>query len=72
MDRPDLFRLTRNEVDRKAGLIRLAGGRTKTGMKAIIPISPELDAVLEELWTENKKISHMGNLVFTEECERDL
>ena len=67
MDRSDIIRLTKGEVNRKEGLIMLRGGRTKTGVKAIIPILPRLESVLDELWEESKKISNVENLVFTED-----
>ncbi len=66
MDRSDILRLTWVEVDREKGVIKLAGGRTKTGVKAIIPISEELGTVLDELEEENQKVSNLGNLVFTD------
>ena len=66
MDRSDILRLTWVEVDREKGVIKLVGGRTKTGVKAIIPISEELGIVLDELEEENQKVSNLGNLVFTD------
>lgn len=63
LDRADLLRLTKEEVDWGRGVIKLRGGRTKTGVKTIVPILPRLADVLKEKWKEK------GVLVFTDDGE---
>jgi len=66
----DLLKLTWAEVHRKrpqAAVIKVKGGRKKNGEKQVVPISPALHAVLDELEEERGNvISIDGNtLVFT-------
>lgn len=57
--------LTWPKVDLKAGVIRLAWNETKEADKRVIPISPVLREVLEELREEQRKVANIGGKVFT-------
>src|SRR5688500_18059879 len=58
-------KLTWDKIDFKRGLIRLAADDVKEKYPRRTPISWELRKVLEELKEEQKKITNLGNLVFT-------
>lgn len=49
------------------GLIHMRGGRSKTGAKQIVGISPELQQVLGELRAEPRNIANTDRRVFTRE-----
>jgi integrase len=57
--------LTWAKVDWKAGVIRLAAEDVKEADKRVIPISPVLREVLEELRAEQRKVASIGGAVFT-------
>ena len=67
MRRGELLKLTWNKVDERAGVIRLLAEDTKEDDKRIIPITPDLAAVLNELKTEQRKLSNLAQRVFTRE-----
>jgi len=52
-------------VDEKAGFIRLPASYVKEKKRRNVPISPELQTVLDELKTEQKKVSSISGRVFT-------
>ena len=49
MRRDEILKLTWSEVDLKKGFIRLPAGRTKTDSARVIPLHPEVKAILEKL-----------------------
>ena len=49
------------------GLIRLKGGRGKTGVKQIAPVTPALRSILAELRAEQQRVRSIENRVFTKE-----
>jgi integrase len=57
--------LTWPKVDLKTGVIRLAAEDVKEAEKRVIPISPTLRAVLEELREEQRRVASIGGEVFT-------
>ena len=61
----DLLRLTWADVYER--LIKVPGGRQKTGIKQRVGISPALRQVLDELRTEQLRIANMEGRVFTSE-----
>jgi len=65
LSRSDLLNLTWSEVNRRVGVIKLEGGRDKTKVRQIVPISPELNEVLDELWQEHQRVPNMEGRVFT-------
>lgn len=70
-DRGDLLGLTWEGVDWKAGTVKLKGGRSKTGIKARVPISAPLfqgfREVLEELRKEQRTLPNTEGRVFTKD-----
>ena len=52
-------------VDEKAGFIRLPDSHVKEKAKRTLPISPELQAVLDELRAEQSKVANISKRVFT-------
>jgi integrase len=69
LSRSDVLKLTVRDVYRKAGMIKLAGGRSKTKMTQKVPISPALAEVLDELDRERRKLTsiHGADILFTNE-----
>ena len=63
----DLLGLDWPQVDEQEGLIRLKGGRGKTGVKQIAPVTPALRSILAELRTEQQRVRSIENRVFTKE-----
>ena len=57
--------LTWPKVDMKAGVIHLDFEDTKEADKRVIPITPALREVLEELRAEQRKVATIGGAVFT-------
>jgi integrase len=57
--------LTWSKVDFKAGVIRLAAEDNKEAEKRVIPMSPALRVVLEELREEQRKVTAIDGSVFT-------
>ena len=51
----ELLKLTWPKVDEKAGLIRLKAADVKENAPRLVPISPALQAVLDELKQEQKQ-----------------
>ena len=65
LSRGDLLKLTRDNV--KDGLIKVRGGRGKTGVKQVVAISPALSDILAELNTDFRKLPNTENRVFTKD-----
>ena len=63
--RGDLLGLTWQQLDEAEGLIRIKGGRKKTGVKQVAPITHALIPVIAELRDEHQKVRNLENLVFT-------
>jgi len=63
LSRSDLLNLTRDSISK--GLIKVKGGRAKTGVKQRVGISPLLQDVLDELETEYRRVPNTENSVFT-------
>jgi len=63
----ELVRLTWDKVDDKAGMIRLKAEDVKEKAPRKVPISPPLQAVLDELRKEQSRVASIGNRVFTRE-----
>ena len=65
LDRGVLLNLTWESV--KDGLIRVSGGRAKTGARQRVGISPGLSQVLDELRAEYRRIPNTDRRVFTKD-----
>ena len=65
----ELLKLTLVKIDEKAALIRLKATDVKEKMPRVVPISPPLQAVLDELKLERKesKIANFSQRVFTDQ-----
>src|SRR5262249_9528797 len=65
----DLLRLTWSMIDYESGVIVPAGGRKKTGVAQISPLTPTVRKILDEIRAENRrsKVTNIGDLVFTRE-----
>jgi integrase len=65
----DLIRLTDDMVDRERGVIEPEGGRIKTGVRQVAPLTDRVADILDEIETERKqsKIRNVNGLVFTRE-----
>ena len=61
----EVLKLPWTFVDEKAGFIRLPAPYVKEKKKRNVPISPELQTVLDELKAEQKKVSSISGQVFT-------
>jgi integrase len=65
----ELLKLTLVKIDEKAALIRLKATDVKEKMPRVVPISPPLQAVLDELKLERKesKIANFSQRVFSDQ-----
>ncbi len=65
----DLIRLTEDMVDRERGVIEPEGGRIKTGVRQVAPLTDRVGEILDEIEAERKqsKIRNVQGLVFTRE-----
>jgi integrase len=61
----EVINLPLTYIDEKAGFIRLPAAYVKEKKKRNVPISAELQAVLNELKSEQKKVSSISGRVFT-------
>ena len=70
----ELLKLTWPKVDEKAGLIRLKAADVKENAPRLVPISPALQAVLDELKQEQKhaKVANLSQRVFTDHKARPI
>lgn len=66
----DILRLTWNAVDRREGMIKVPGGRKKTGVKQTPPITAALAVVLDELKAEYRSVPNTDGRVFTRNGKR--
>src|SRR5262249_7452060 len=67
----DLLRLQWSMIDYESGVIVPAGGRKKTGVAQISPLSQPVRRILDEIRAENRrsKIANIGDLVFVRDGE---
>jgi len=65
LSRADLLKLTWDSVE--DGLIKVRGGRAKTGVRQRVGISPALREVLDELKAEQTKLPNTEGRVFTQD-----
>jgi len=63
----ELVKLTWDKVDEKRGMIRLKAEDVKEKSPRNVPITPEMNVVLNELKAEQKRIPNISNRVFTRE-----
>lgn len=70
----DLLRLTDDMIDRVKGVIVPAGGRKKTDVEQVSPLTPRACAILDEIKAErrNRAIVPLNGLVFTREDGRRI
>lgn len=63
----DLLRLTATEVDEQAGVIKPTGGRKKTGVEQVSPLTQQCREILAEIRAErqNAAIVPINGLIFT-------
>jgi integrase len=64
----DLLRLTFDMIDERQGTITPTGGRKKSGVEQVSPLTPKAREVLEQIRTEKKNgaiVANLQNLVFT-------
>jgi integrase len=61
----EVINLPWSYVDEKAGFIRLPAEYVKEGKPRNVPIVPELQAILNELKAEQRKVATIGGRVFT-------
>jgi len=61
----DILRLDDSMIDKNEGVIVPEGGRAKTGVVQVAPITPEVSAVLEEIEQERKMVANISKLIFT-------
>src|SRR5262245_12312466 len=66
----DLLRLTDNEIDTRLGVIKPEGGRIKTGVEQVSPLTKRAREILEEIRREKRSgaiVPNLNGLVFTKE-----
>jgi integrase len=63
----DLLRLTDDMIDLEEGVIVPEGGRVKTEVEQISPITSAVRAVLQEIRAERSKVASISKLVFTKD-----
>jgi hypothetical protein len=70
----DLIRLTDDMVDEENGVIVPAGGRCKTEVTQVAPLTERFGEILNEMRQERKrsKVKNIGGLVFTREDRRPI
>jgi integrase len=64
----DLLRLTESQIDERLGVITLEGGRLKTGVETVAPLTDRCRQVLAEIRAERKAgriVPNLNQLVFT-------
>jgi len=61
----DVLRLDDSMVDENEGVLVPEGGRAKTGVLQVAPITPKVRAVLEDIKRERKMIANISKLIFT-------
>jgi integrase len=65
----DLLRLTDDMINEDAGTIELDGGRIKTSVKQVAPLTQRAREILEEIRADRRKakVKNMAGLIFTRE-----
>jgi len=61
----DVLRLDDSMIDENEGVIIPEGGRTKTSVLQVAPITPKVSAVFEDIRRERKMIANISKLIFT-------
>lgn len=70
----DLLRLTDDMINEEAGTIELAGGRIKTSVKQVAPLTQRAREILAEIRADHRKakVKNMLRLIFTREDGRAI
>jgi integrase len=70
----DLIRLTEDMIDADTGVIVPTGGRCKTEVRQVAPLTQRFREILDEIRQERKqsKVKNIGGLIFTREDGRPL
>ncbi len=70
----DLLRLTDAMIDERLGVIKPEGGRKKSGVRQVSPLTPKARAVLDEIKNErrNRAVVPLNGLVFTRDDGRPI
>jgi integrase len=66
----DLLRLTDDEIDTRLGVIKPEGGRIKTGVEQVSPLTKRAREILDEIRREKRSgaiVPNVSGLVFTKE-----
>jgi integrase len=66
----DLLRLTDDEIDTRLGVIKPEGGRIKTGVEQVSPLTKRAREILDEIRREKRSgaiVPNVNGLVFTKE-----
>jgi integrase len=64
----DLLRLTDDMIDERAGVIKPEGGRKKSGVEQVSPLTQKARQILDEIKAEKRSgamVSNLNGLVFT-------
>ena len=64
----DLLRLTESMIDEQDGVIRLAGGRKKTSVEQLSPLTIKAQAILLEIRTAKRTgaiVPNVNGMIFT-------
>ncbi len=70
----DLIRLTYDMINEETGIIEPEGGRCKTKVEQVAPLTARFREILEEIRQDQKrsKVQNIGGLVFTREDGRPI
>lgn len=71
----DLLRLTESMIDEDQGVVIPQGGRKKTGVRQIAPLTPRFREILQEIRTARKKgeiVPNIRGLVFSRDDGRPI
>jgi integrase len=66
------LRLTWSDIDEEEGVITPSGGRKKTGVRQVAPLTDAVRSVLAEIRAERKKLPSISPLVFLREDARPV
>jgi len=61
----DVLRLDDSMIDANEGVIVPEGGRAKSSVLQVAPITPKVSAVLEDIGRERKMVANISKLIFT-------
>jgi len=65
LSQADVLRLDDSMIDANEGVIVPEGGRAKTSVLQVAPITPKVSAVLEDIGRERKMVANISKLIFT-------